>query len=456
MGTITFGGLATGLDTNEIINGLMEVERRPIERLEQDKAWMNNRLTGYTAFDAQLASLKSALSRLSSIDTLESRQVSLSDEGLFTARAGNDAVAGATYDLEVVSLAKVEKSVSQGYADKSASGFGTGSLVIQVGSGSSHTIDITDENNSLEGISKAINDADIGVQAAIINDGTGAPYRLVITGKEAGEDIALNVTLSGGSLDPLTFTESQQATQAHIRVDNIDIYSKNNTIKDAIPGVSLDLQKAEAGKTVSLKVSKDTRPMLDGINAFVKRYNAAVSFVTGQSKMGADDEAGLLAGDAGLNSVKRKLQGLLTTMVDTSGSFKALSQLGLETQKDGTLNVDELTLKKAVVDSTDDVAKLLTGENDTDGIISQFESYLDKMTDSETGLLAGRKMSIEAGIKRADRDIEQARMRLASKEEVLRNRFIALEKLVSGMNSQSAFLTQQMNMLTSMMSGKKS
>ena len=35
MSTISFGGLASGLDTDAIIKGLMEAERQPLERLEK-------------------------------------------------------------------------------------------------------------------------------------------------------------------------------------------------------------------------------------------------------------------------------------------------------------------------------------------------------------------------------------------------------------------------------------
>jgi flagellar hook-associated protein 2 len=45
-------------------------------------------------------------------------------------------------------------------------------------------------------------------------------------------------------------------------------------------------------------------------------------------------------------------------------------------------------------------------------------------------------------------------MRLEKKEETLRNRFNALEQLVSGMNTQSTFLTQQFDLLNNMMTRK--
>lgn len=539
---ITFGGLATGLDTESIVTELMTLERRPVERMEADKTWMTNRLAAYTAFDSMLSSFHSGIKNLDSADVLQTKKVTSSDEKYVSVTADVDAQAGANYQVEVVSLAQVQKSVSQGYADKSTSSFGLGDMTLTVGTESITTITIDSSNNSLEGIMQAINAADVGVSASIINDGTDSPYRLVLTGANVDSAFSLTSTLptyngdissqlmaggyadetvayfgsgtlnlstgdqitlsneansltdmmeainaetgttgvtasivadgdnyvlsldggatitatdlAGGRNDALSLTETQAAERAHIRVDNIDVYSDTNTLSEAIPGLSIDLLQAEVGTTTSIGVFEDTQPLMETVQSFVSGYNAVVSYVSSQSKIG-DSEGGILGGDAGLNAVKRRLQNLLTTVVDNSGDFMALSQLGMETQKDGTLSLDNLTLTKAIQDHQEDVAKLLSGEDGEGGIAGQFKDYLDEVTDSQVGLLAGRKDNIDSGIKRIDSRIEQAEMRLESKEKAMRKKFAAMEELVSGINNQSSFLTQQMDMLTNMMTRKK-
>ncbi len=535
---ITFGGLATGMDTESIVTELMSLERRPIVRMEADKTWMTNRLSAYTAFDAMLNSFRSGINNLDSEDILETKQVAVSDESFFAVTAGSDAMAGANYQVEVLSVAQVQKSVSQGYADKAASSFGSGEMTLTIGTDSITTIAINDSNNSLEGIMEAINEADVGVNASIINDGTDSPYRLVLTGENVASSFSLTSTLptyngdissqlmaggyanettayfgsgtldlstghqitlsntsnsltdmmeavnaetgttgvtasivadgdnfvlalsggatitatdlTGGRNDALHVTETQAAAQAHIKVDNIDIYSDTNTLSEAIPGLSIDLFQAEIGTTTSINVTEDTEPIKAGIQSFVAGYNSVISYVSSQSKIG-DSEGGILGGDAGLNAVKRRLQDLLTTVVDNSGTFMSLSQLGMETQKDGTLSLNNVTLTKAIQDNQEDVAKLLAGENGEDGIAGKFKSYLSDITDSRNGLLAGRKDNIDANIERIDSRIEQAELRLVTKEKAMRLKFSAMEELVSGMNNQSSFLTQQMDMLTNMM-----
>ena len=534
---ITFGGLATGLDTDSIVRELMALERKPISRLQGDKTWFQSRQQAYTSFDQKLSSFLSKIENLGSSDELRQKSVTASTEEYLSVNAGTDAIPGTSYQIEVQSLAQVEKSVTQGYADKSAQNFGTGELTLNVGDNDPVIITIDDTNNSLEGIMNAINDAEAGVNAAIINDGTDNPYRLVLTGENVATEFELSSTLSShagdlsaqlqsggyssqtaeyfgsgtldlstgaqislpessnsladirdainaetgttgitasivsdgsnyvisldngatitatnfiGGYDSLAVTETQAASQAHIKVDNIDIYSDSNTLAEAIPGLTLDLTQAEVGKTTTVSVDLDEAAIKSQIEDFVAGYNGVMSFIGSQSAS-ENSSGGPLAGDSGMNTVKRRLQGLLTTIVNNSGSFVAMSQLGLETQQDGTLTLNDDTLSDAIQNDLDSVEKLLVGEGDTEGIAVQFQNYLEGKTDSIDGLLATNKKNTESSIHRIDDRIEQMELRLEKKEETMRRKFTALEQLISGMNSQSSFLAQQMDMLSNMM-----
>ncbi|MBU0960306.1 MAG: flagellar filament capping protein FliD, partial [Proteobacteria bacterium] len=479
----------------------------------------------------------SNIKSLGSSEELRQKNVSTSSDTYFSVTAGSDAQAGSSYQVEVVSLAQVQKDVSQGYADKSANSFGTGELTLSVGANTPITITLDETNNSLEGIMKAINDTDSGVNASIINDGTDSPYRLVLSGEDVantfsltsnlptyngdisaqlqsggyadqnaavfgsgtidlstgdqitlggetnslqdimeaingetgitgisasivadGDNFVLSLSdgatitttdLSGGNYDSLSLIETQGATQAHIRVDTIDIYSNSNTIEEAIPGLSLDLVTAEEGKTTNVTVSLDEAAIRSQIEMFVKGYNDVVGFIDSQSTT-EDSNGGILGGEATINTVKRRFQGLLTSFVDTSGNFSALSQLGLKTQKDGTLELDDFALADAIHNDLGSIEKLLVGEGETEGIAAQFQSYLEGITDSRNGLEATNKRSTESIVENIENRMEQIELRLVKREETMRNKFNALELLISGMNSQGSFLTQQMDMLNNM------
>ena len=64
MADINFTGLASGLDTDSIIKGLMEAERQPLNRLEGDKKYFQKRMEAFKAFDDRLAALNSAVDAL--------------------------------------------------------------------------------------------------------------------------------------------------------------------------------------------------------------------------------------------------------------------------------------------------------------------------------------------------------------------------------------------------------
>lgn len=546
--SITFSGLATGLDTDTIVTQLMELERAPITRLESDKSWFESRQSAYAAFDGLMTNFLSSVESMESSEDLRQKSVSASSSDFFSVSASADALPNTSYQVEVVSLAQVQKNVSQGYANKSASTFGEGELSLTVGDEDPVTITIDETNNSLEGVMAAINDADAGVNASIINDGTDSPYRLVLTGENVASSFSLSSTLptfngdissqlnaggfasettayfgsgtidlsttdpstglttvhqvtlspettsltdmmtaindestttgvtasivadgdnfvlslSGGTLtetdltggyqDPFSLIETQAAAEAHIIVDNIDIYSDSNTLDEAIPGLTLDLTQAEADTTTTVSVSLDEDAIKSQINSFVSGYNSIMSFIGAQSAS-EESSGGVLGGDAGMGAVKRRLQNMMTSIVDNSGVFSSLSQLGFETQTDGTIEIDDDDLTVAIQNNLDSIESLLLGDDGESGIVVQFENYLEGMTDSIDGLYAANKTSTESSVKRIDARIEQMEMRLEKKEETMRSKFTSLEELISGMNSQSSFLTQQLDMLNNMISG---
>ena len=159
------------------------------------------------------------------------------------------------------------------------------------------------------------------------------------------------------------------AAPAHIRVDNFDIYSDSNTLSEAIPGVTLDLLQAEVGTTTNLNISVDRSSIKATIEAFAKGYNEVINFITSQSAINGS-KGGVLGGDSGISAIKRRLQNMLTQPFTNSGVFTSLSELGFETQKDGSLVVNDKKLSAAVDSNLDSIVSLLAGEGTSDGIAS--------------------------------------------------------------------------------------
>jgi len=470
--TIQLGGLATGLDTTSIITKLMDLERAPITRMETDKTTLNDRLTAFTELDTHLKSFADKIKNLNYSSTLLQRSVKQSSQEYLSASVNTKATSGASYQVEVVALAQVQKSISaKGYADVKSTTFGTGALTLKVGD-TTHSINIAAGSNSLEGIAKAVNDADLGVSAAIINTGDAAePYRLILTGSDTGQSYSMDGRgLTGGTAvlgtiniadgtdadgkSYITNPPVQEASKATIMVDSVKITSDSNTLTEAIPGVTLDLLKAEVGKTTALSINVDKTGVKSTIEAFAEGYNEVVSFITGQSVINGKG-GGVLGGDASINAIKRRLQNMLTDKLPNSGAFSSLSQLGFETQKDGTLEVNGTKLSAAIDKNLDGIVTLLTGEEGVTGVATQFKNYLYDMTNSSTGMLKGKKDIISSSLTKIDDKITSVEARLEQRKKTMEAQFSAMETLVSGLNSQSSYLTQQMTLLSNMTSGSK-
>jgi flagellar hook-associated protein 2 len=207
-GSQSIEGLASNLNTTDIINAIIEAERKPAALMETQQAQKTKEISTFNAISAKLLALQSSIRAISNRSALSQASIAVSNEDILTATAEGLPAIG-TYTLNVLSLATANQIVSHGYDDASQSVMGTGTITIALGDRSPTTITIDGTNNSLVGIKKAINDADIGITATIVNDGSGSkPYRLMLTGSETGQKNKISITSSlSGGLD-LDYTTS--------------------------------------------------------------------------------------------------------------------------------------------------------------------------------------------------------------------------------------------------------
>jgi flagellar hook-associated protein 2 len=451
MASISFGGLASGLDTNAIVSQLMELERQPISRLENDKKYLSSRLSAFSNFEGKLKDLLTSFQDIDTSDELRSYSATSASEEFFSLTASSTAGKG-DYDIEVVSLAQVQKDVSAGYSSSTSAAFSAGTVSIDNGS-TVTDITITD-GESLSAIVDKINlantgDSATGISASLINDGTANGSRIVLTGEDASTIFTATSDISAEST-ALTFSNTQLATQASIKVDNITIVSDNNTITGAIPGVTLNLLKTNAAaETTHMTVNVDTDGVTSKINSFVNNFNDIIDFIAEQK----DTSWG---NDSGMRNTKRYLQNLLVTSANGTGQYQYLVDLGISSdQKTGKISIDSTKLNNAISNNLEDVEKLIVGEDAVEGIADKFISYLESMTDSSEGLYASRKTSTENSIRSIENNISQMELRLIKREQTMKQQFYSLELLMSQMNSTSSYLSQQMTMISNMSGGGK-
>jgi flagellar hook-associated protein 2 len=465
MATISSPGLGSGLDINGIISKLMQVESQPLTAMATKEAGYQAKLSAFGSLKGALSSLQTAAQTLKNTSTFTGMSASSSDNTLFSVSATSSAKAGA-YDIGVTTVAKansVRTNVNYG-----TDTFDSGTLRITIGTGTPKDITFTG-TNTLSGIRDAINNANAGVTAAIINDGTAD--RLTLTSSTTGTAGAITVAapttnndgtrrltdLIGGNL-----TTTQTATNAVLTINGVTITRSSNTISDAIDGITLNLLK-EPSQTLpitpltgKLTVTKNTGAVTSAVSVFVKAYNDALAQIKSMTAYdAANKKASVLTGDSTARSIQSQLSGLLGTSVSgIAGGIARLSDIGVGIQKDGTLSVDSSKLSAALADSSKDVTSLLTQTTSgNEGIAVRFNSLLEGIVGND-GLIESRTDGISSSIKDLQKRAESFQNRLTQIERRYRAQFTALDTLVASMNKTSAYLSQQLANLPGASSSK--
>lgn len=484
MATLSSAGIGSGLDVDKLVTQLMTYERTPVTDLDKKEASYQAKLSSYGTLKSSFAALQTAAKALSTPDKFSPTKATVSDTTILGASATSSAVVG-SYDVQVLSLASSQKlmmsaSAGGGYAATNTT-VGQGTITIDFGTytdaspapdpnftvnpdkPTAKTITIGSGNNTLAGIRDAINAANAGVSASIVNDGSG--NRLSLTSNDSGARNSMRIQVSGdaatlGDLGQLAYDPSTAstnpnaskmvqnvvATDAVIKVDNVPIVKQSNTITDAIQGVTLSLSKTTAaGTSTTITLAHDTSNVKTAIEGFVKAYNdvnkgikdaTAFDTTTGQ--------AAVLSGESTVRSLQTQLRGMLASPVAGAPKGSALlSDAGLSFDKDGTLLIDDTKLADAIADPKKDLSKLFSSGNGIKGYAWQADVLLGKML-SPIGPMADRTSAINDSIKRIGDDRDALNARLVGVEARYRAQFSALDTLVANMSSTSSFLTQQL------------
>lgn len=437
----SFGGLATGLDTNSIIQKLVALERRPITNLQKDRRGLETERSAWSTLRTRLEALETAVRDMDLSSEFRAFSATSGNTTAFTATASGAATAG-TWEIDVVSLARGESRSTGGFASATDIA-GTGTIRI-VSGGSNYDVAIATGASTLEGIRDAINASDAPVRASIIDDGsTGTPFKLVLTAEETGTAAAFTVDLSqfDGDIPAFNFdTQLQAAADAHIRVDNLDVWRGSNVITDVIDGVTLDLSTTAVD--VSLTVETDLEAVTGKIEAFRDAWNDVVGFIDGHF---ARNESGVAAsrlfGDGGLQRVQRDLRTILAdSYSDVTSTYESLSSIGIRTGSDGRMTIDDSELDAALEADFDGVTNLFT--DGTAGVAAALKSRFSGYLSSVDGLISARTEGLDRRVDSVDDRIAVLEDRLETYELSLMKRYATLEQIAGRWQAQGGVLTQ--------------
>lgn len=440
--------IGSGLDIPSIVAKLVAAERAPsANRINTQGTAATAKLSALGSIKSSLSGLQSALEALGKGADAPGFKASVPEKSGFSASIVTDPATGkslaipGTYNVEVVSLAQTQKLSSGAFSADAAVGDGT--LSIAWGD---ESLDVEiPVGSTLTQIAAAINSAagGKGVNATVITANDG--QHLVFNAVNAGSEGALTVSASGGngglsalSWDGSAGSLSQTAapSNALVRVDGFERESSSNSISDIIPGVTLDLTKAEEGSTKALTISRDNSPLKIDLEAFVSAYNASISLLKNSSAYDAEkDKASVLTGDSMVRGLQQQLRGQL------SANVLDLKELGLTINKDGTLAFDASTFDKTMNENPGAVTTLLG----KDGKFNQgMGTLLKSNLDTGTGTLVQRTDALSKQVKGLEKQLDDLDVRMEMATLRYTAQFTAMDQLVAQMQSTSNYLSQQL------------
>jgi flagellar hook-associated protein 2 len=316
---------------------------------------------------------------------------------------------------------------------------GVGTFSFRVGGGDPVTVAV-DATTTLEGLAGAINSATDDAQASVINDGTG--YRLVLRSAASGEANTITVTANATSLGlpsgPVAGGQLLQEAQAAVfSIDGLPMTRSSNRVEGAIEGVTITLKNEG---TSTLSVTADTTSVRTKIEAFVAAYNAAVTLVSSNSDYDAEAGTGeAFTGESTARDIMTRLRSILGTRVaGLPEALRVFSQVGIKTEKDGTLSIDSSRLDATLSSDPNGVAELFSSGS---GVAVSVHGYLDGVTDTISGSIAYRTKTLNTLVSKITDSVEKQEARLEEKEEDLIQQFAKLESIMSTYSTQASYLS---------------
>lgn len=441
-------GIGSGLDIGSIVSQLVTADTAgDNSRIARETSQVGTQISAIGQLKGALSSFQTALNGINTPSAFQAKAASSADNTVYTASADGTAAAG-SYQVEVTNLAQSNQILSKPYAAGSSTVVGTGDLTLSLGS-SNFVVKIDSNNDTLAGIRDAINSAsdNPGVSATIVNGASGAQLVLTSTKTGAANTIAVNTDSASGlsSLiyNPTTtgnYTLLQAALDSNITVAGVVHSSASNTVTDAIDGVTINLVAAKPGTKVLLNISDDTGSVIDQVQNFVSAYNTLKGVLTTLGSYNSDSQtAGPLLGDSLETNIESQLSRGLTSPVAGGGAYNSLASLGITTNQDGTLSLDQTKLKTALNTNFNAVSAVFSSAT---GVATQLSSFVSDQL-SSTGGIATRNSTLTQQQKDIADEQTAVTARALQLQTLYQAQFSAMDTLLAQMQQTSSFITQQ-------------
>ncbi|MDZ7893727.1 MAG: flagellar filament capping protein FliD [Sphingobium sp.] len=460
-------GIGSGINTAQLVSDLVAASRDPKQTLITSRVDDNNaKISALASAKSALSTFTNALSETLSSASYSGQPVSNDTSVASVSLIEGGVPSGLPAQLEVLKLAQAQVVNSLALGDATTATVGKGNFTLTTAAGS-FNIAIDDSNNTLNGLAAAINAKNSGttpsgVTASVVTDNQGA--RLVLKGAMGAANAFTLAVDDSAEADLKRFafdgtnanadmTRVQGAQDAQIKIDGVEMFFSDNVVKTAIPYVRIDLNQAAPGKPVTLASDEPTSSVSDLVQEFVTAYNTLRSALNGSTAAGDADtgtSAGALAGDSGVRAMKSFLSDITSTVLSANGPYKTLLDIGIKTNRDGTLAIDRTKLKQVLADNPQAVTQMLNPSVKSDanpGLAGAMQKISDKIVGTNGALVASenkytamKKSLVQAQTKLDDQ--------MSSYEERLTNTYSKMQAQLTALKATQTYISQQVSVWT--------
>jgi len=447
-------GIGSGLDTTELVSAMVQAERAPSQAsIDRRAAAAELSISGTAKLKSALQTYKEAFDGLNDANEFTFNTILNSDTSSVTTRILNSDVEAGSHTLVINQLAAKSIFVSDTQASKDADLTPGQPLTFsfQVGSGAINTVSLASGNVTLNNLSEAINDLDVGVSARVVEVSPGA-FKMFLESEETGVSNAITIVS-----DALNMSSNlvQTAQDALIDYQGVSISRSSNQITDLIPGLELSLTKS-LGSSINIRIEEDSTRAKEKLISFVDSINQFNSIMKALTAVETDgNEAGELKSDSTVRDIQVKLRKILLDESSSAGSvITRLSDIGISVDRYGVFQINETKLDSALSSHYDDVQKIFSANTNNQssysksakGIAGDALELIDNYL-AYDGIISNKQIAnskLATSLLSEEKKLDE---KMAAAEEKYAAKFVLMNKAIAEMNSLKEYLDNQLKNL---------
>ena len=359
----------SGLNLSDLTTSLVAAEIQPRQKAEQKKLDSANlSISTLGQVRAQFQSLQTAVANLQASPILKATS---GNSGVKVTITDPSKIANSSRSIGVVQTAQRQVLEFKGFTSPDQA-IGAGALKVEIGAwykdaqnnpafalnpdSTVNTLNIP-QGATLAQLAETL-DVLPGVAARVIDKGDGTFSLGIVSEAGAGQALRFTATETAAGLaafDTTTTNASvqiQAAQDAVLELDGITVTRPTNKIDDLIPGATLDIS-APAGTETTIDFSRDMETARTNLQFLVDQVNATLTKLSEVSVRPVNGaKAGALAGDRVVEKLKTDLRNMIAGPLTGFGSEPVfLSDLGVQSQRDGSLRLNGYEFEKAFAKS---------------------------------------------------------------------------------------------------------